>query len=555
MKNKKILVYSLVLLLVLSIIGITYAYFNAKISGNTNAKDFTALSKVIKIEYSDGTEKLTSNDNLFKPGSIIEKKFTVTNTGDDDIDYTIYLENVTNTFNRVNDITYELYDSSDNKIYEGIFPKIDNIISDTYKLKKNESTSYTLKVIYNNSEENQIEDSGKKIDAKISFVGATLKSTLLNSAKKASASSSTTRTTLGSEVTTFTSISGANEHVLNTAPDDYGTSYYFRGNVIDNYVEFGNLTYKDDVVVGYESEDSDSRGRYSSLSKCESDSYNVTCTLVHKSGEPILWRIVRINGDGTIRLVLDDFASSTFFNYMTDDNAYVGYMYGTAGSTTYQATHENKDESVENESVEKQDIDKWYEDNLKTNYANYLSDTLFCGDKTLAKNGIGGVTTQLGYGTNKTYYSSTERLLYSSGTTTITTLTPTLKCAENANDNYSRYTTTKNILPDGKETNGNLKYPIGLLSADEVAYAGASTKINTTYYLTNPSITTSWPLLTPSYYDNEALIWGVSILGNVYPTYSLNYSVGFRPVINLKAQVLINGGDGTQENPYTVKLS
>ena len=555
MKNKKILVYSLVLLLVLSIIGITYAYFSTKISGNTSAKNFTAISKVIKIEYSDGTEKLTSNDNLFKPGSIIEKKFTVTNTGDDDIDYTIYLENVTNTFNRVNDITYELYDSSNNKIYEGIFPKIDNIISDTYKLKKNESTSYTLKVIYNNSEENQIEDSGKKIDAKISFVGATLKSTLLNSAKEASASSSTTRTTLGTEVTTFTSISGANEHVLNTAPDDYGTSYYFRGNVIDNYVEFGNLTYKDDVVVGYESEDSDSRGRYSSLSKCESDSYNVTCTLVHKSGEPILWRIVRINGDGTIRLVLDDFASSTFFNYMTDDNAYVGYMYGTAGSTTYQATHENKDESVENESVEKQDIDKWYEDNLKTNYANYLSDTLFCGDKTLAKNGIGGVTTQLGYGTNKTYYSSTERLLYSSGTTTITTLTPTLKCAENANDNYSRYTTTKNILPDGKETNGNLKYPIGLLSADEVAYAGASTKINTTYYLTNPSITTSWPLLTPSYYDNEALIWGVSILGNVYPTYSLNYSVGFRPVINLKAQVLINGGDGTQENPYTVKLS
>ena len=550
MKNKKILVYSLVLLLVLSIIGITYAYFSTKISGNTSAKNFTAISKVIKIEYSDGTEKLTSNDNLFKPGSIIEKKFTVTNTGDDDIDYTIYLENVTNTFNRVNDITYELYDSSNNKIYEGIFPKIDNIISDTYKLKKNESTSYTLKVIYNNSEENQIEDSGKKIDAKISFVGATLKSTLLNSAKEASASSSTTRTTLGTEVTTFTGISGANEHVLNTAPDDYGTSYYYRGNVIDNYVDFGNLTYKDDVVVGYESEDSDSRGRYSSLSKCESDNYNVTCTLVHKSGEPILWRIVRINGDGTIRLVLDDFASSTFFNYMTDDNAYVGYMYGTAGSTTYQATHENKDESVE-----KQDIDKWYEDNLKTNYANYLSDTLFCGDKTLAKNGIGGVTTQLGYGTNKTYYSSTERLLYSSGTTTITTLTPTLKCAENANDNYSRYTTTKNILPDGKETNGNLKYPIGLLSADEVAYAGASTKINTTYYLTNPSITTSWPLLTPSYYDNEALIWGVSILGNVYPTYSLNYSVGFRPVINLKAQVLINGGDGTKENPYTVKLS
>ena len=555
MKNKKILVYSLVLLLVLSIIGITYAYFNTKISGNSNAKDFTAISKVIKIEYSDGTEKLISNDNLFKPGSIIVKKFTVTNTGDDDLDYTIYLENVTNTFNRVNDITYELYDSSDNKIYEGIFPKIDNIISDTYKLKKNESTSYTLKVIYNNSEENQIEDSGKTIDAKISFVGATLKSTLLKSAKEASASSSTTRTTLGSEVTTFTGISGANEHVLNTAPDDYGTSYYYRGNVIDNYVDFGNLTYKDDVVVGYMSEGSDYMNRYSSLSECQSSSlYNVNCTLVHKSGEPILWRIVRINGDGTIRLILDDFAGFTSFSYANDDNAYVGYMYGIdgiAGSTTYEATHENK-----NDSTIKVAVGKWYEDNLKTNYASYLSDTLFCGDKTLAESGIGGVTTQLGYGTNKTYYSSTERLLYSSGTTTITTFTPTLKCSEKANDNYSRYTTTKNILPDGKETNGNLKYPIGLLTADEVVYAGASTiKANTTYYLVNPSITTSWHLLTPSYYDNQAFIWGVFPYGGVYEWCNPNEYFGLRPVINLKAQVLINGGDGTKENPYTVKLS
>ena len=513
MKNKKILVYSLVLLLVLSIIGITYAYFNAKISGNTNAKDFTAISKVIKIEYSDGTEKLTSNDNLFKPGSIIEKKFTVTNTGDDDLDYTIYLENVTNTFNRVNDITYELYDSSDNKIYEGIFPKIDNIISDTYKLKKNESTSYTLKVIYNNSEENQIEDSGKKIDAKISFVGATLKSTLLNSAKEASASSSTTRTTLGSEVTTFTDISGENEHVLNTAPDDYGTSYYYRGNVIDNYVSFANLT----------------------------------------------WRIVRINGDGSIRLILDDVAKDTggnviktAFNTNKDDNAYVGYMYGTPGSTTYDATHENK-----NDSTIKIAVDKWYEDNLKTNYANYLSDTLFCGDKTMAKDGIGFVT-QLGYGSNKTYYSSTERFQYSTGTTNITTSTPTLKCAEKANDNYSRYTTTKGILPDGKETNGDLKYPIGLLSADEVSYAGAYKfgQTNKKYYLYNSSITSNWWLSSPSDYNGSgALEWFVHGSFGLVGSNFVYDSDAFRPSINLKADLLINGGDGTKENPYTVKLS
>ena len=181
------------------------------------------------------------------------------------------------------------------------------------------------------------------------YVNAPLKDVIVASAK----TGGDNRTTLGSTVTEFTSISGANERVLNNAPDEYGTSYYYRGNVLDNYVSFAGK----------------------------------------------IWRIVRINGDGTIRLVLDDVAKDssgtligTEFNSSSNDNAYLGYMYGTPGSTTYDATHENI-----NESTIKTKVDKWYEDNLKTNYSNYLADTLFCNDKTLAENGIGGVTTQLAY--------------------------------------------------------------------------------------------------------------------------------------------------------------
>ena len=228
-------------------------------------------------------------------------------------------------------------------------------------------------------------------------------------------------------------------------------------------------------------------------------------------------------------------------------------MYGTAGSTTYDATHENI-----NESTIKTKVDKWYEDNLKTNYSNYLADTLFCNDKTLAENGIGGVTTQLGYGTNKTYYSSIERSRYSTGTTSITTATPTLKCAEKASDNYSRFTTTKTTLPSGKETNGNLKYPIGLLTADEVSFAGAYkfAKTNKTYYLYNSSITYTWWLSSPYYPDDSyarewSVLYSTGCLRNDY----IHYSIAFRPSINLKADILVGGGDGTSSNPYTVKLS
>ena len=380
---------------------------------------------------------------------------------------------------------------------------------------------YTLVVTYKDTGTDQSIDMNKQFSAKANlvnpstfnpYVGSMLNSVIIGSAKNASEESDTTRTTFGSEVTEFTSISGSNERVLNNAPDDYGTSYYFRGNVIDNYVSFADKT----------------------------------------------WRIVRINGDGSVRLVLDDAAKdssgneiTTSFNPSNGDNAYVGYMYGTAGSTIYDATHENI-----NDSTIKTKVDKWYEDNIKTNYANYLADTLFCNDKTLASNGISGVPTQLGYGKNETYYASTERLQYSTGSTDITTSKPTFKCAESATNDYSRFTVNVSTLSNGNKTNGDLTYPIGLLTADEVAYAGAYKyhQTNKTYYLSNSSI--SWWLSSPSSYNgvnaDEWLVsgsYGVIFSNNVFDTNA------FRPSLNLKAELLVGGGDGTKENPYTVKLA
>ena len=99
---------------------------------------------------------------------------------------------------------------------------------------------------------------------------------IYNSAK----TGGTNKTTFGSEVTTFTAISGENERVLNSAPDDYGTSYYFRGNVLDNYVSFADK----------------------------------------------IWRIVRINGDGTVRLVLDDVAKDSSGNVIAQFTPAVSFQ-------------------------------------------------------------------------------------------------------------------------------------------------------------------------------------------------------------------------------------
>ncbi len=548
-RNQKIIVSITGIFLVLMIlVGLTYAYFLTKITGNTNSKSISVTTANLVLEYGENTNVVQGINNA-EPGYSVEKIFTATNKGNSTVTYGAALENIVNELSRKEDLVYTLTCTS--YLKEGfslasngtITGTVDGTCSGVTTEKQFPSTStmsvmttntidtththaYKLTITYKEMGEDQSEDMGKTFSAKVNIVDlranadkinpySTNKNALNYQIINSALEGGTNRTTYGSEVTTFTSISGENERVLNTAPDDYGTSYYYRGNVLDNYVTFADKT----------------------------------------------WRIVRINGDGSIRLVLDDVAKDssgnvikTTFNSSRDDNAYIGYMYGTPGSTTYDATHDNI-----NDSTIKTAVDKWYEDNLKTNYANYLADTLFCNDKTLASDGIGKVATQLGYGANKTYYASIERLLYSTGITSITTSKPTFKCAENANNTYSRFTVDVTTLPNGNQTNGDLKYPIGLLITDEVAYAGAykSGQSNKSYYLYS-SMASNWWLSSPDFYDGsgpyarEGLVYGfIGILGNC----TVNDANTFRPSINLKTSVLINGGNGTKENPYTVKLS
>ena len=637
MNRKQKIIVSVVgiTIVLLALLGLTYAYFLTRIQGNTNEKSISVTTANLEIKYEDNNDIITGD--RIEPGTTLPTKtFTVTNNGNNSADYSVALVNIINTFNNTEDVVYNLtctsYDKSGftlnndgtvsgtekgscSGVEETEFPNLNSyivtnsidvdivhvyIMTVTYKetgidqsIDMNKTLeakidifdpkSLTIQGIVTNSNENDYvviqskEQESSIVNGSYKFIGITpdthtitvknrktadiksatldvekgtpsvsgskivydedknvadmgisisgntltlditkitnptrtLKDTILLSAKKGGEN----RTTLGSTVTEFTSISGENERVLNNAPDDYGTSYYFRGNVLDNYVTFADKT----------------------------------------------WRIVRINGDGTVRLVLDDVAKdssgtaiTTAFNTNQEDNAYIGYMYGTPGSTTYDATHKNI-----NDSTIKTAVDKWYEDNLKTNYANYLADTLFCNDKTLASNGIGGVATQLGYGSNKTYYASTERLEYSSGTTSIITSKPTFKCAESATNNYSRFTVSVTPLSNGNKTNGDLKYPIGLLTADEVAYAGAYKigKLNQTYYLNNSLLTISRRIPTPEYYDGSRALGLRFETPGAMSSYGIGGPLAFRPSINLKSDVLLYGGDGTSSNPYIVKLS
>ena len=132
----------------------------------------------------------------------------------------------------------------------------------------------------------------------------------------------------------------------------------------------------------------------------------------------------------------------------------------------------------------------------------------------------------------------------------------TLKCATTQDVNYSRYTVTKSVLSSGIETNGNLKYPIGLLSDDEVTFSGGyKYHSNDKYYLYNSSITTFfWWLLSPDHYQDSHAI-ELSVVGShggINNDY-VNSAHVFRPTINLKKDIKFTG-TGTSTDPYKIVI-
>ena len=335
--------------------------------------------------------------------------------------------------------------------------------------------------------------------------------------------------------------------------DDYGTSYYFRGDVNNNYVKFG--TWQTDYYNGYVSANNNNNEGFTSLSDCEATATN--CIKYASAGDDMYWRIVRINGDGTIRMIYDGTSAHgkedvdddatlfrsigrSLFNENYNDNAYVGYMYGTPGSTNYNDTHANI-----NNSIIKNYIDSWYQSQL-TNYASYISDTLFCNDRSIgsdegveyATNNYGETYGKLGYGTNTTLYGGNSRVIeeiaLGKGNKA------TLKC-NNKNDAFT--------VGDTIKGNGALDYPVGLLTIDEANMAGGAWDENDNYYLiTGSGYWTGSPYV---YHHGSASVHYVA--GGGYLLYDyVNSAYGVRPVINLKSDSL-KSGSGTISSPYEVE--
>ena len=275
--------------------------------------------------------------------------------------------------------------------------------------------------------------------------------------------------------------------------DDDGISYYYRGSVKNNYVKY----------AGY------------------------------------YWRIVRINGDGSVRLLYDgktpnvsgdgfNILSWKPFNSKRDNPAYTGYMYGNTLNESYDKSNSN-----EVDSNVKTELDNWYKANiLDTNNGAIIADAGFCDDRSVSSGN--------GYSTNgsTTIYNVYNRFYKFKS--------PTLSCSL-SNDLFTTSTSNKG--------NKALTYPIGLLTVDELMMSGyADGYINKSAYTISAN---SYWILSPCMYtvDNAS--------SYAFQLYSVGYLGGFnkvsdgggiRPVINILGESKISGGIGTASDPFLISV-
>lgn len=268
------------------------------------------------------------------------------------------------------------------------------------------------------------------------------------------------------------------------------------------------------------------------------------------------WRIVRITGEKGVKLIysgnVDPVAGNESVMTGTqteigksaynDEQAlaeYTGYMYSINNQRGYGIS-----------STIKEYVDEWYEDNiLAFAYEQYISNTIYCSDRNSYSStgdylSSTSVSTAYGYGTSTQYFSAYFRH-YSKKST----MEPTIICSHK-NDSFT--------ISGSTVGNGALKYPVALLSADEMALIGVNygwyanhiyIYNNLTYWSMSPSNYSSG--IANSYYVRSGGDFMSGMGESANSSNSIINQQGVRPSITLKSDTLVSG-TGTWDDPFEV---
>ena len=609
-KNQRIVIsITGIVLVMLILVGLTYAYFLTRINGNTNDKSISVTTANLELTYGDNSAEILGKDLVLEPSDteIGRKTFTVTNNGND-TSYVVIIENVsitktsdgsTTTFES-NDFRYTLTctkndgTSCDGVSTQSIFPINGGVLVGN-SIKEGDVHTYTFKMWYIDTGIDQSNDMGKTIQARLNITNLSsmtnpysantnsLAYNIIENAKnktngtelvsapktKPAVATSSFIYVKGEDPTSFTlSISNptnyyisyaddytvdettgkftlvnptvatekyttsmasslvgkygvwststpttsntqnqssiykistnvsditstikyadikpeqkSTEKELSATIDDYGTSYYYRGGVEDNYVNFAGMC----------------------------------------------WKIVRIEGDGSTKLILEDRSAEC------NSSSYTGNW--SDGNKVLFGYDSNKKADFLNYSGGLADSLKNFQIILETKFGtgkllnDYLKVDDWCFDHNLTNESLGRFQ----------YYDPRKRIDINKS--------PTLKCTGTKLNKYK----------------DNTNMYVGTLTADEISFAGVADVINYTHYLMNNHEKSSnlvWWGLSPSAYDvRDDRDYAFLLDEHGYLDYSSvdGYTSGLfsRPSVSLKpnTQISSESGDGTKENPYVV---
>ena len=615
-RNQKIIVsITGIVLVTLILVGLTYAYFLTKITGNANTKSISVSTANLAIVYEDNSAEILGKDLILEPSGTADndaigtKKFTVTNKGNAKTSYVVVIDNVkvtnatdgTTTTFESNDFRYTLTckEGCNGVLKQNVFPINGGILVEN-NIDVKEVQSYELKLWYIDTGIDQTKDMNKRFEARVNISDITqvenqysssensLAYNIIENAKNKSNGTellSRTKTQIADETSYISTqgmhvankedgfsnwvnmsygdtqaeadegsnkitgsdavekcnsvigkyvsglgkvkgctsdgipiIIGSSESTMSVATDNYGISYYYRGHIDDNFVNFAGMC----------------------------------------------WRVVRIAGDGSIKIILEDqdeLCSETMdgnWNIPTTTGGTIrtgnfGYTEYAAGTLTASDGTQNSNTKylinyLNGETENATSMATVFKNFQTGPLANYL-DKLKAGDWCLDDKAY---ATSSGNSTPLTdqeildkqikdggyfYYDSYVRL----GGETIKE--PTLKCNG----------TNMNKFAD------NTDMYVGTLTADEIIYAGAKIYvINPDYYLVNDyhRRKLSWFFsLTPYHFGDNGhnFVFRVGNSGRIYNIYvNINNAGLFRPAVQLKSNIQFLGGDGTKENPYEI---
>ena len=566
-KKENVVIIVMMLVMVLAIIGVSYAAFSYSKTGN---KVNSITTGSITMTYTETDNTITLNGALpttdktgmvrLNPGEYFDFTVSSSITGDVNINYEISAKDITTSDRKIDGSNIKLYltrltgDGEEELMTPETYNE-ETTANDytgrpsgemslyTSSMSSSESNNYRLRMWVDEDYNPQGDGGNLTFSVQINVYGAagdkpvplTTQTILEDNELQVEKTNMFNYASNGDMLTDPNEMTKENnpEYITNglySAEDEDGTSYYYRGNVDNNNVQFGEYT--GDYYV-YSNNTSVSDNYYQSLESCTeaNGGHSSRCSQVKlaSAGDKMYWKIIRVNGDGSLRLIYngtninqvydkDDITTykaigRSRYNLNYNDSKYAGYTYDNG-----------------TDSFIKKEVDTWYKNALgNTIYDSKVIGGRFCSDssgyKPASEYGFSGMD-------GRNIFASYDRLAQVLASYAKPN-NPTLKCPSTS-ESYG----------------GSYRLKAGLITADEASFAGNSYYTWSDNYLTVDKNEDSYILfhtMTPAF-NYDAFTFGPCLLFNG----GRNDLQNIRPVINVTTDNGFISGDGTTENPYVI---